>query len=215
MKKPFRAVFVGALQGKTLARSLFQEALKTHTHSLKGKALDLAGGSTPSYLPLLPASLELVRTDRSDASGVTAVDFNAPLPFEDGSFDAVFLFNALYIAEEPQALAKEIWRVLKPSGTWLVLSPFIANEMPEPHDYQRFTAEGIERLCREAGFSRIEIERLGERASAAAHLMHPFFLFNIVRALVFPLALLFDRLVPSRVRREHPAPLSYWCTAEK
>ncbi|MDP4020448.1 MAG: hypothetical protein Q8P58_00160, partial [Candidatus Adlerbacteria bacterium] len=125
------------------------------------------------------------------------------------------LFNALYIVDEPVALAREVHRVLKPGGKWLMLSPFIANEMPEPHDYLRFTAEGLERLCRGAGFASVSTERQGERASAAAHLMHPFFLFNVVRALMFPLALLFDRLIPTRVRREHPAPLSYFVVCKK
>ena len=205
----------GALRGKTLARVLFDDALRRHAAGLAGRALDLASGANPSYLPLLPPALEVVRTDRKEAPDVRAVDIDAKLPFGDGSFDAVFLFNALYIAEDPEMLAREVLRVLKPGGTWFVLSPFIANEMPEPHDYLRFTEEGLERLCKRAGFAEVRIERLGERASAAAHLMHPFFFFNIVRALIFPLALLFDHLIPSRVRREHPAPLSYWCTAEK
>ena len=203
------------MQGKTLARILFYEALEERTKSLSGRALDLAGGPHPSYATLLPPSLELVRTDRIEAPGVQEVDMNAPLPFKEDAFDAVFLFNALYIVDEPEALAREVRRVLKPGGTWLVLSPFIANEMPSPHDYLRFTAEGLERLARRARFSGVHIERQGERASSATHLMHPFYRFNIVRALFFAKALLMDDFIPEHVRKEHPAPLQYFCTFAK
>jgi len=203
----------GAWQGKTLARIFFDEALRRHSAGLEGRALDLASGT--SYLSLLPQTLEVIRTNRSESGDIRVVDFNAKLPFEDESFDSVFLFNALYIADNPEMLAREVWRVLKPRAKWLILSPFVANEMSDPHDYRRFTKEGLEQLCTQAGFTTVEVERQGERASAATHLMHPFFLFNVMRALIFPVALLFDWLVPARVRREHPTPLSYFVVCKK
>ena len=137
------------------------------------------------------------------------------LPFPDSSFDAVLCFNALYIVDNPEALAREVHRILKPGGAWYVSSPFIANEMPEPHDYRRFTGEGLGRLFQKAGFTSTEIHRIGERGSAAMALLHPFFVFNVVRACFYPIALLFDSLVPARVRHEHPAPIGYFCIATK
>ena len=175
-----RSAVSGALSGKTIGRVFFNEAVKGIDLKLSGRVLDLAGGNSPSYVPLLPKALELVRTDITASPGVTKVDINEPLPFPDNSFDAVFLFNALYAAEEPALLAREVHRVLKPGGSWYVASPFVANEMPEPHDYVRFTAEGLERLCKNAGFSAVQITRMGERATAATQLLHPFFLFNVV-----------------------------------
>jgi SAM-dependent methyltransferase len=208
-------VVKGALQGKTIARILFNDAVCRNTARLSGLALDLASGAKPSYLSLLPSSLKIVRTNRIGGEDVSAVDINGRLPFDDKSFDAVFLFNALYVADDALALAIEVKRVLRPGGAWLVLSPFIANEMREPHDFLRLTAEGLERLGREAGFSKIEIERLGERASAAAHLMHPFFLNRFLRVIAFTFAVLLDRLIPSRVLHSHPTPLSYWVSMTK
>jgi SAM-dependent methyltransferase len=139
-------VISGALSGKTIGRIFFNSAVRGIAGGLSGRVLDLAGGKSPSYLPLLPRTIELVRTDAVASEGVRKVDINAPLPFPDKSFDAVFIFNALYAAEEPMSLAREIYRVLKPGGSWFLASPFIANEMPEPHDYVRFTAEGLWKL---------------------------------------------------------------------
>lgn len=215
MQFSIHAAMAGALSGKTIGRVFFNEAISRHAAPLSGRILDIAGGASPSYLKYLPSSFDLVRSDIAASPGVVALDMNQPLPFASDSFDGVFLFNALYAAEDPDAVAREIFRVLKPGGTWLIASPFIANEMPEPHDYVRFTAEGLERLCRRAGFEDISIERLGDRASAATQLLHPFFLFNIVRAVLYPLAILGDRLIPTSVRDAHPAPLSYFVCAKK
>lgn len=199
-----------ALRGKTLGRILFNETVRLRCESTSGRVLDLAGGRSPSYVPLLPNAIDLVRTNLSAADGVIIADFNRPLPFADESFDAVLLFNALYIAENPPSLLAEIRRVLRPGGVAYIASPFIANEMPEPHDYMRYTAEGIERLCAEAGFRATTIERVGDRASAAAVLLHPLLHFNVVRAALFPLALMADSLIPHSVRSSHPAPLFYF-----
>lgn len=215
MYVPLKTLVRGAFSGKTIGRVVFNEALARHARHLTGRVLDIAGGRSPSYLKYLPASIDLVRSDITGSSDVVALDMNDRLPFKDASFDAVLLCNALYAAEDPERLARDIVRVLKPGGTWLLASPFIANEMREPHDYLRFTAEGLERLCLRAGFSDISIERLGDRASAATQLMHPFFLFNVVRAIVYPIAMWFDTLIPERVRGTHPAPLSYLVRATK
>lgn len=215
MNISIRSAVVGALSGKTIGRVHFNETVRLYASELSGRVLDLAGGKHPSYLPLLPKQIEFVRTDINESPGVARVDINNPLPLPDESFDAVLLFNALYAAEEPERLAREIHRILKPGGVWYLSSPFIANEMREPHDYVRYTSEGLERLCARAGFSRVVIVGMGERASAAVQIKHPFYLFNIVRALVFPLAILADRLIPSSVRTAHPTPLGYFVCATK
>lgn len=205
----------GALLGKTIGRVYFNEAVRVYARELSGRVLDIAGGARPSYLIHLPQNLELVRTDRVASPGVEALDMNKPLPFPDASFDAALLFNALYAVEEPDRLAREVHRVLKQGGAWYIASPFVANEMPEPHDYVRYTAEGLERLCTRAGFSTVDIERMGERASAAVQIKHPFYMFNIIRALVYPLAILVDRLIPDSARVAHPTPIGYFARATK
>lgn len=215
MTVSIRSAVSGALAGKTIGRVFFNEAVRNIVPELKGRVLDLAGGGSPSYLRLLPKTIELVRTDITASPGVIAVDMNKPLPFPDKSFDAVFLFNALYAAEEPESLAREIHRILKSGGSWFLASPFVANEMPEPHDYLRFTSEGLKRLCGNAGFSSVVVENMGDRATAATQLMHPFFLFNIVRAFIYPLAILFDKLIPRSVRAAHPSPIGYFVRATK
>lgn len=205
----------GGFAGKSIGRIIFNDMVKHSCADMHGRVLDLAGGEAPGYLALLPTGIELVRTNRVASADVGQIDFNEPLPFEDSSFDAVLLFNAIYIARDPSALMGEIARIMKQGGVLYMSSPFIANEMPEPHDYVRFTAEGLERLCRSAGFTDVSIERVGERGSAAMTLLAPFLFFNVMRGFAYPWAILFDKLVPDRIRKEHPCPMSYFVVCTK
>lgn len=47
---------------------------------------------------------------------------NDPLPFEDGSFDAVYVMQAICYVHDPNSLMKEVRRVLKPGGIFSDLS---------------------------------------------------------------------------------------------
>ena len=54
---PISSAFWGALSGKTIGRILFNDALKRAVPGLDGRVLDIAGGTSPSYLRILPQSL--------------------------------------------------------------------------------------------------------------------------------------------------------------
>ncbi|MGB2580552.1 MAG: methyltransferase domain-containing protein [Minisyncoccia bacterium] len=202
--------------GKTIWRISFNQYVKTKCSMLSGKVLDLASGGTPSYSKYLPQNIELVRTDSIEKDGVErCVDFNKPLPFTDNEFDSVLFFNALYIAEDRIATLKEIRRILNVGGILYLSMPFIFAEIPEPVDYCRLTYQGLEKELREAGFSHVKILRFGERFTSAANLLHPFFIFNTIRLVVYVLSIILDRMTPQTLKNNHPAPLGYFCIAPK
>ncbi len=199
-------------RSKTLGRTLFNWQVATRCGSIQGEVLDIAGGRSASYYRYLPRTgIHVVGTNISKSAGAeTLVDMNAPLPFADDSFDAVLLFNALYIADDSLKTLREARRVLKQGGALYIATPFIMGEIPEPHDFVRWTKEGLEREFVSAGFSRIEATRYGGSFSAAANLLHGAFVFNTIRLAVYSLALLFDRMGPA-----HKAPLGYFSKATK
>lgn len=203
------------LAGKTLGRVLFNELVVKYCASLQGSVLDLGGGASPGYLRYLSRDASYTRTDLRASDGVSAVDLNKLLPFPDESFDATLLFNSLYILEDQHMSLREIHRILKKGGRLFLSSPFIASEIPEPHDYMRFTAEGMERLLVEAGFEVEALERMGGRASAAANLLHPLFLFSIIRVPVYTCALALDRLIARMGKDRYITPIGYFAVAKK
>ncbi|MDP2629541.1 MAG: methyltransferase domain-containing protein [Candidatus Harrisonbacteria bacterium] len=208
--------FKPVLKGKTIYRILMDNLVEKECADLGHDVLDLAGGGAPSYYDRLPKDIHLIRTNRFAGEGIDApVDFNNELPYADGSFDTVLFFNALYVAEDRESLMKEIHRILRPSGRAFIASPFISNEMPEPHDYCRLTHEGLAKLFQSSGFSQYRIIRFGERFSVSAYLLHSFFLFSFIRLFVYPLALFLDMLIPRGVRKNHPTPLGYFCILKK
>lgn len=127
------------IQGKTLFRFLTEEFLLKEFNFLNGSVLDLASGSA-SYINLIPKDINLVKTDLNPKNENTLlVDCNKPLSFENDSFEGVLFINALYTLEDRESFIKEVYRILKPGGRFICVSPFIANEMPEPSDYCRLT----------------------------------------------------------------------------
>lgn len=203
------------LKGKTLFRFLTEESLRKEFKVLRGRVLDLAAGSS-SYVSLAPVTATFVKTDLHPKDETTIrVDCNERLPFEDNSFDGVLFINALYTLSDRNAFVKEVYRVIKPGGIFITVSPFIANEMPEPHDYCRLSYEGLEQLFSETAWSTRRITRLGERFSSSVNLLHPAIPFGFLRLIPYALALMLDALVPKGARHRHPTPLGYTITVTK
>lgn len=203
--------------GKTISRILFNWQVEKNCRDLKGICLDLASGNNPSYQRYWKLDCDkLIRSEYSNENKPNIViNLNENIPIPDNYADNVFLFNALYILKKPEESLKEVHRILKSGGSLFLSSPFVANEMPEPDDYFRFTSQKLKEMLKETEFSGIKIIPYGERFSAAAYLLHNFFFFNIVRFFVFSFVLWFDKLIPKKIKNNHPAPIGYFVIARK
>ena len=96
---------------------------------IKGKeVLEIATGPGLLAKHVAPAAARMVATDYSDGMIAEAKKGECPdnltfevadavsLPYEDDSFDAVLISNALHVMPEPEKALKEIDRVLRPGG---------------------------------------------------------------------------------------------------
>ncbi len=86
-------------------------------------------------------------------SGLDALSDLAALPFPDKTFDAALCMNVLEHVRQPDVCLREICRVLKPQGVVYLMVPLFAREHQAPHDYYRFTANGIKYLLEQSGFT--------------------------------------------------------------
>jgi SAM-dependent methyltransferase len=203
------------IRGKTIYRILFQKALYRNRKYISGRVLDLGAGINPSYYGYLDKEgREFIRTDYKNGADAV-VDFEEPFPFENGSFDTVCIFHALYIAHDPHAVLKECNRVLKENGIFVLSMPFVANEMPEPHDFHRYTLEGLDVLMSETGFKTVLKERIGERGTAAAYILSPLYLIWPIKLIAYGAALFIDWVLPKKLKSNYPFPIGYFYVARK
>lgn len=78
----------------------------------------------------------------------------AALSICDDAFDCVFCTGTLEHLPDPWGAAREIARIAKPGGLVHVDAPFMQGYHADPHDYWRFTQDGLRRLF--ADFEEIE-----------------------------------------------------------
>ncbi len=86
------------------------------------------------------------------------------LPFARGSVDIVFLLEVLeHITDMDQVIA-EIQRVLKQGGRLYISAPFIYPAHDLPHDYFRFSEQGLHYLLKKHGMKIETVQRHGNSA---------------------------------------------------
>ena len=88
-------------------------------------------------------------------------DLNRPLPFAQESCDAAVLSNVLEHIYEPRALLAETARILRPGGRMFIVVPFLIKIHQPPYDFFRYTNFALERFCRDAGFTEIRVDPVG------------------------------------------------------
>jgi ubiquinone/menaquinone biosynthesis C-methylase UbiE len=113
--------------------------------SFDQRVLEIGCGTGVISLGVAPHAAEIVGIDispemveiaerKAERQGISNVDFRVgdgyALPFEDGSFDAVLLFNTLHVVREPAALLREAHRLLKPSGHLVTATDCYAEPVP-------------------------------------------------------------------------------------
>lgn len=105
-----------------------------------GLILDCGAGYRPVYYENV-VNYEIFPYPSTDVLG-----FAEKLPFSDNSFDAVFSFAVLEHVKYPFQVAKEMTRVLKPGGKFLVSAAFLQPLHAYPHHYFNMTQHGLKTL---------------------------------------------------------------------
>ena len=128
----------------------------------KGELLDIGCGEKPYEALLRPYVTRYVGFDHPETQHARdAVDVwgtATDLPFPDRSFDTVVAFQVLEHVEDPAAMTREAFRILRPGGVFIVTTPFMHGVHEAPRDFYRYTEYGLRHLLTTAGFDDIDIE---------------------------------------------------------
>lgn len=206
------------LRGKGVWRAMLYGAMRSSVIQPQLPVLDVACGVNPGYMRIFGLSrsdIEAMDIYHAAHPSVIHDVSRAPFPYAEEAFESVFLINCLYAFPDPLHVMREARRVLRPSGKAFMSFPLAFPYTPEPHDFFRFTEEGVRRLCSDAGFAIISIAPLGGRWITSAYILSPF--LRPYWLFAFPLymiAFVFDKIASVLFPRLPAMPIGYFVIAK-
>jgi SAM-dependent methyltransferase len=132
---------------------------------IKGKVLDLGAGQAKYKNIIQQKAEKYITFDVVPGPNIDVVGDALNLPFDKESFDTIICTQVLEHIEKPWIVAKEMGRILKAGGICIVTAPFINPYHPDPHDYFRYTTEGLASLFVNENFEIIENGSYGKTFS--------------------------------------------------
>lgn len=184
------------VRGKDSYRIFANHALQGT--QLIGKVLDVGAGSTRGshyrYLTLeAGASITSVDIDPKEQPDILA-DISQGIPVSNGAYNTVLALNVLEHVPDASAVLSEVSRVLVPGGKLYIVVPFFVRVHPTPHDFYRYTNEGLEHVLRAQGFRVEQLTPFGTGAFLAAHYQLELIIPWIIRLITVPLSCICDSL---------------------
>jgi SAM-dependent methyltransferase len=135
-------------------KGLYQHVSKLITN-LNGKLLDVGCGTKPyENICNVDEYIGLEIDDEANRQHNYADVFydGKTIPFEDKSFDSILSNQVFEHVFNPNQFLKEINRVTKVGGRFLITVPFVWDEHEQPYDYARYSSFGLKHILAENGF---------------------------------------------------------------
>ena len=135
-------------------KGLYQNVSKLITN-LNGKLLDVGCGTKPyENICNVDEYIGLEIDDEANRQHNYADVFydGKTIPFEDKSFDSILSNQVFEHVFNPNQFLKEINRVTKVGGRFLITVPFVWDEHEQPYDYARYSSFGLKHILSENGF---------------------------------------------------------------
>lgn len=126
------------------------------------KLLDIGGGLYPQYKTLLaPLAIKYLNLEIKKSPQVNIVGSIYEIPLKEASVDIATLFMVLEHLNNPLKGLQEAHRVLKRGGYLGLTTVQYWHTHNHPNDFFRYTKQGLEYLCKKAGFKVVDIWSIG------------------------------------------------------
>ena len=132
----------------------------------RGDLLDLGCGRAPFFNLYANLVNSAIGVDWSESPhelrhADVIAHLGTGIPFSDGSFRTVLASDVLEHLPDTALALRECHRVLEPGGHLILNVPFLYWVHEAPHDYWRFTADGLRLLATRHGFTVVELTPIG------------------------------------------------------
>lgn len=159
-KEQFTPSFIGLLINPFyFARKGLHEHVSQLILNLHGKLLDIGCGTKPyESLCKVDEYIGLEIDDGGNRNNKHADVFydGKTIPFDDKTFDSLLSNQVFEHVFNPNEFLKEVNRVTKMGGVFLMSVPFVWDEHEQPYDYARYSSFGLNHILKENGFEVIE-----------------------------------------------------------
>ena len=126
---------------------------------LEGRLLDIGCGTKPyENICNVNEYIGLEIDDEGNRNHAFADFFydGEIIPFKDKEFDSILSNQVFEHVFNPNQFLKEVNRVTKMGGRFLITVPFVWDEHEQPYDYARYSSFGLQYILAENGFEIIE-----------------------------------------------------------
>ena len=160
LNEQFNPKFIGLLINPfCFARKGLYRNVSDLVINLNGKLLDIGSGTKP-YRNICQVNeyigLEIDDEGNRNHSHADVFYDGKTIPFDDNTFDSILSNQVFEHVFNPNDFLKEINRVTKTGGVFLMTVPFVWDEHEQPYDYARYSSFGLKHILSENGFEIIE-----------------------------------------------------------
>jgi SAM-dependent methyltransferase len=136
-----------------------EQAVKSIEVKPESRVLDFGAGSSP-YDFLFPNAKYLKADITPDTAPDLLITDGGEVEEKDESFEVVLSTQVLEHVYDPQKYLREVYRLLKPQGKFLLALPCLYEDHKCPNDYQRWMRQGLERDLARVGFKNVRIYKV-------------------------------------------------------